>query len=135
VPSNAGGWQGPPLADYGRRLGAGAIDYLIPGLVAEVVSLGNRPLGFLAALLALAFQIYSKVLEGQTGQSIGKQVVGARTVMEATGQPPGVGIAIGRWLLHILDSLACCVGYVFPAFDAKRQTFADKIVRTVVIVA
>ena len=123
------------MADYGRRLGAGAIDYLIPGLVAEVFRLANAPLGALVGLLALAFQIYSKVLEGQTGQSIGKQVVGARTVMEATGQPPGVGVAIGRWLLHIIDTLACCVGYIFPAFDAKRQTFADKIVKTVVIIA
>ena len=87
----------------------------------------------LLSLAALGFTIYSKVLEGQTGQSVGKRIAGCRTVMEATGQPPGVGLALGRWLLHIVDAITCFVGYLFPIWDAKKQTFADKIVKTIVI--
>ena len=33
---------------------------------------------------------------------------------------------------HILDALPCYLGYLWPR-DRKRQTFADKIVKTVVI--
>ena len=127
------GYGAPPLADYGKRLLAGFIDYAAPSIAANILGLVVRPLGILLSLAALGFTIYSKVLEGQTGQSIGKRIAGTRTILEATGQPPGVGIAIGRWLLHILDSLACFVGWLFPLWDAKKQTFADKIVKTVVV--
>lgn len=34
-----------------------------------------------------------------------------------------------------MDSLACIIGWLFPVRDAKRQTFADKILGTVVIPA
>ena len=34
---------------------------------------------------------------------------------------------------RILDSLACYIGWLFPIWDAKRQTLADKIISTVVI--
>jgi hypothetical protein len=42
-------------------------------------------------------------------------------------------MAFARDICHILDSLACYIGWLFPIWDAKRQTFADKIVSTVVI--
>ncbi len=42
-------------------------------------------------------------------------------------------MAFGRDICHILDSLACYIGWLFPLWDAKRQTFADKIISTVVI--
>ena len=58
------------------------------------------------------------------------------------GQPPatpGTALApIGplnaflRDLLHTLDGFAY-VGYLWPLWDAKRQTFADKIMKTVVV--
>ena len=34
---------------------------------------------------------------------------------------------------HVLDSLPCYLGYLWPLWDAKRQTFADKIMSTVVV--
>jgi hypothetical protein len=47
-----------------------------------------------------------------------------------TGQ---AGMALARDSCHILDSFACYIGWLFPLCDAKRQTFADKIVSTAVI--
>jgi len=38
-----------------------------------------------------------------------------------------------RQLVHILDSLACYIGWLWPLWDAKSQTFADKIMNTVVV--
>jgi len=32
---------------------------------------------------------------------------------------------------HIIDGLICNIGYLFPLWDAKRQTIADKIMSTV----
>jgi len=48
-----------------------------------------------------------------------------------TGRPIG-GMAFVRDLTHILDSLACYLGWLWPLWDAKRQTFADKLIKTVV---
>ena len=55
-----------------------------------------------------------------------------------TGGPPavepkslGFGLSIVRQLAHIVDSLICYIGYLFPLWDAKRQTLADKIMTTV----
>jgi hypothetical protein len=43
------------------------------------------------------------------------------------------GRSFARDICHIRDSLACYIDWLFPIWDAKRQTFADKIVSTVVI--
>ena len=51
------------------------------------------------------------------------------------GQPVGFGLAIGRQFLHILDSLPFYIGYLWPLWDERRQTFADKVADTVVVQA
>ena len=72
-------------------------------------------------------------LAGKTGQSWGRKVLGIRLVGEATGQPIGAGMAFVRDLAHIVDSVICLIGYLFPLWDAKKQTIADKLVKTLVV--
>jgi uncharacterized RDD family membrane protein YckC len=69
---------------------------------------------------------------GRTGQSWGKKVLGIRLVRESDGQPIGAGLAFGRDLAHVVDGFLY-LGYLWPLWDAKRQTFADKICSTVVL--
>jgi uncharacterized RDD family membrane protein YckC len=42
-------------------------------------------------------------------------------------------LAIGRSFVHIIDGIPCYLGYLWPLWDAKKQTFADKIMGTVVV--
>jgi uncharacterized RDD family membrane protein YckC len=56
-------------------------------------------------------------------------------VKESTGQPVGFGFAFVRQLAHVLDSLPLYLGYLWPLWDDKRQTFADKVCSTVVVPA
>jgi uncharacterized RDD family membrane protein YckC len=42
-------------------------------------------------------------------------------------------MAFARDIAHIIDTIICFVGYLFPLWDAKKQTLADKIVKTLVI--
>ena len=91
-------------------------------------------LGAVLFLLPLAFFVWNTCLrQGRTGYSLGKGIVGIRLVGESTGQPIGGGMSFVRYLLHMLDSLACYIGWLWPLWDAKRQTFADKILSSVVI--
>lgn len=66
------------------------------------------------------------------GQTIGKEQLGLTLVSESTGQPIGTSKAFVRDIGHILDGF-CLIGHLFPLWDQKRQTLADKILTTVVI--
>ena len=86
----------------------------------------------LLGLAAFAFAVWNYgYRQGTTGSSIGKSAMKFKVVGESTGQPIGFGLSIVRQLAHIIDSLICYIGYLFPLWDAKRQTIADKIMSTV----
>jgi uncharacterized RDD family membrane protein YckC len=122
-------------ANWGQRVGAYLIDY-VPIFVIELIAAVTRSviIGLLAALVSLAWWIYNRCFQaGRTGQSLGKRTLHLRLISENTGEPIGAGMAFARDICHILDSLACYIGWLFPLWDAKRQTFADKIISTVVI--
>ena len=89
----------------------------------------------LGAVIALSFHLYNSVVrQGRTGYSLGKTVVGIRLVRISTGQPMGAALCLVRQLAHCVDSLLCYLGWFWPIWDAKRQTFADKIMSTVVVI-
>jgi uncharacterized RDD family membrane protein YckC len=69
--------------------------------------------------------------QGTTGSSIGKSILKFKVVSEQTGQPIGFGLSVLRQIAHGIDAVICYVGYLFPLWDAKRQTIADKILSTV----
>jgi RDD family len=87
----------------------------------------------LAALIMMAaYWIWNwGYRQGRTGSSVGKSVLRFRVVSERTGRPIGFWCSIVRTLLHIVDCLPLCIGFLFPLCDAKRRTVADKIMSTV----
>lgn len=119
------------LASWIRRVGGRIIDGIIFGGVPALIGLAtSRVLGNLLSLVGLLILGY---LNGARGVTPGKSVVGVRLVRDADGQLLGGGMGIVREIAHILDSLACLVGWLWPLWDKKRQTFADKICSTVVV--
>jgi uncharacterized RDD family membrane protein YckC len=124
-------------ANWGQRVGAFLIDVL-PNIVLGIIGyvIGNTAISLLFDLVIIAWWVYNRgYLAGTTGQSWGKKVMNLRLIGEATGQPIGFGMALLRDICHIVDTIICYVGYLFPLWDAKRQTLADKIIKTVVIPA
>ncbi|WP_099224732.1 RDD family protein [Mycobacterium persicum] len=86
----------------------------------------------LASLAILAYWVWNYgYRQGTTGSSIGKSVLKFKVVSETTGQPLGFGMSLVRQLAHFVDAIICYVGFLFPLWDAKRQTLADKIMTTV----
>lgn len=73
------------------------------------------------------------IRQGRTGYSIGKSTVGIKLISETTGQPIGGGMSFVRQIAHLLDAIPCYLGYLWPLWDGKRQTFADKLLKTVVV--
>ena len=125
-----------PYANWGQRVGAYLID-VAPIIVLDLI-FGRISilLSLFISLLGLGWTVYNRWFQaGTTGQSLGKKVLNLRLVSEETGQPIGPLMAFVRDICHFVDSIICFVGYLFPLWDAKRQTLADKMMRTVVIPA
>lgn len=134
---------GQPTGGYTawpQRVLSYLIDFalLIPAYIVYFIGVAiGDAFGMLIALVGLVGMIgivvwNSGFKQGTTGQSIGKGVIGTRLISEETGQPIGFGMAFVRQLAHILDGI-CFIGYLWPLWDEKRQTFADKIIKTVVV--
>jgi uncharacterized RDD family membrane protein YckC len=121
-------------ANWGQRVVSFLIDY-VPGFILGAIfaGAGVTSLAIIFYLLGLAWALYNAYLGGSTGQSIGKKAMGTRLLREDNGQPIGGGLGIGRYFLHIIDGLPCYLGYLWPIWDSKRQTFADKILHSVVV--
>jgi len=136
--------SGPPLASWGQRVGAALVDGLIGGgiylvgfLLGSVVGNASDAVGVflfvVAAIASIVFFFWNLVQQGKTGQTVGKKMLNIRLVRLDGINPPGVGLSIGRAFLHIVDQLPCYLGYLWPLWDEKRQTFTDKILNTVVV--
>ncbi|AYV31536.1 RDD family protein [Streptomyces sp. CJ_13] len=139
----------PPLAHWGQRFGAYMLDLLIivgpmylVGFINGVAtssssssdsSAGLSILSLITMLYAIGMGFFQLYKEGSTGQTIGKKALGISVLREADGRTLGFGFAFVRKLAHFLDSIACYLGWLWPLWDQKKQTFADKVCSTVVI--
>src|SRR5690349_12014241 len=142
----APGYGPAPVTGYAtwiQRVGAYIIDILVYvpfSILAVIFGRGTddatglptvNAAYYLFALVGLAAFGYNRWFLGGKGQSWGKQALGLRLVDANTGQPIGGGKAFLRDLAHFVDGIICYIGFLFPLWDEKKQTLADKIVSTV----
>jgi uncharacterized RDD family membrane protein YckC len=125
-------YAGAQLASWGRRVGGALLDGLIFGIPLLVIDLliGSRAV---ADVLDILLGLVLGYLNGAQGQTPGKRIVGIKVVRDADGALLGGGLGIVRSIVHILDAIPCLLGYLWPLWDNKNQTFADKIMSTVVL--
>jgi len=146
-----------PIAGFWARLGAYILDGILYGLLTIPFVLTGLILLFAAAgdcapsdtatscgtvdgapILSglvlilggfvLVFTIYVWQL-GKTGQTWGRRIVGIRVLLATTGQPIGVGKAIGRTVFAaVVSSQIFYLGYWWMLWDSDKQTWHDKIV-------
>lgn len=119
------------LASWGKRAVGALIDYA-PIWILELIFYRSTVLSSLLGLVGLAYLIYLGHLDGTTGQTPGKAIMGTRLVNQQ-GELIGSGSGIGRKIAHIVDSLVCLLGWLLPIVDSNRQTIADKIMSTFVV--
>lgn len=124
-------------ANWITRVGAYIVDYLVVlpfTVLAALLDSDGGALYYILLLIGVVVGIYNRWFQaGKTGQSWGKMALGITLVNESNQQPIGVGKAFLRDVAHIVDGIICYIGYLFPLWDSKRQTLADKIVSTVVV--
>lgn len=82
---------------------------------------------------SILFIIYIVYLEGTSGSTLGKQIMGLRVVDARTGGSIGIPKAILRYVGKIISGMLLLAGYIMAAFDKKTQALHDKIASTYVI--
>lgn len=142
------GASGAPLAGWGKRAVGFIIDvlpFIVVGFVINLVqaatmspdgdgSVAGLLFGLVGFVANIGWWIYNYgVLGGKTGYTVGRGIMGVQVVKESTGQPLGLGLGLVRYLAHFVDALICYIGFLWPLWDAKNQTLADKIMGTIAI--
>ena len=67
------------------------------------------------------------------GATPGKMAIGAKIVDARTGGAPSTRTLVLRFVAYIVSMLPLCLGFLWIAFDRRKQGFHDKIAKTVVI--
>jgi uncharacterized RDD family membrane protein YckC len=84
----------------------------------------------IAIVASIAYWVY---FWGTTGQTFGMKMLKLQVVDANTGAPIGIGRALVRWLMTIVNSWACYIGWIWVAFDARKQGWHDKVANSVVL--
>lgn len=85
-------------------------------------------------LLALAISVgYWVYFWGTSGSTLGMRLFRLRVVDAQTGGPIGIPRAVVRWLMTLVNSWACYIGWIWVAFDARKQGWHDKVANSVVL--
>jgi uncharacterized RDD family membrane protein YckC len=145
-------YQGRRLASWGIRVVSYIIDWLFgvlltaPGGVLIGVGAAVSHGGVRAALIAVGsvlvviggiIQIWqSGWRQGAVGQSWGKSITGLRTVGAHTMRPIGGPRGLLRWFVDTILGVVWILqllNYLWPLWDDRRQTWADKVAGSVVL--
>lgn len=76
--------------------------------------------------------LYFTYFHGTIGQTPGKMLFGLQ-VIQASGEKVTPGIAFLRWVGYIFSGLIFHLGFLWIAFDRKKQGWHDKIAGTLVV--
>jgi uncharacterized RDD family membrane protein YckC len=94
----------------------------------------SSPRGVVDFLLSVVFPIVAVlVFWFYRSATPGKMVFSIIIVDARTYQKPSTAQFIGRYFAYILSSLPLCLGFLWVAFDKRKQGWHDKLAKTVVI--
>jgi uncharacterized RDD family membrane protein YckC len=145
-------YRGRRLASWGIRVVSYIIDWLFGVLLTApggvLIGIGSSifhggvrgtliGVGTVLVVIGGVIQIWqSGWRQGARGQSWGKSITGLRTVDADTMRPIGGPRGLLRWLVDtILGAvwILQLLNYLWPLWDSRRQTWADKVAGSVVL--
>jgi uncharacterized RDD family membrane protein YckC len=129
---------------FWARTGASIIDSILMMIVCYPLLIavygwssfghGHGTRGVLDFLMTWVFPILVVLAFWKWKQATpGKMMIGARIVDAATGEAPSTGQMVGRYLGYFLSTIVFGLGFLWVAFDRKKQGWHDKLAGTVVV--
>lgn len=90
--------------------------------------------GYSGVLFEWILPIIAVLIFWQVKQSTpGKMLIGAKIVDAKTGENPQTGQLIVRYIGYYVSLLGLCLGFIWIAFDKRKQGWHDKMAGTVVV--
>ena len=89
--------------------------------------------GLISNLIALVITVGYYVYTWGTGTSVGMKAMGLRMVRADSGEAPGFGRAIVRFLVAYVSGIPLGLGYFWAIWDGQKQTWHDKAAGTIVV--
>jgi len=78
------------------------------------------------AVAIILFWIYRQATPG-------KMAISAKILDEATGKPASTRQLVGRYFAYYVSTIPLFLGFIWVAFDVKKQGWHDKLAGTVVV--
>lgn len=134
--------QEPKYVGFWARFAANFLDGILISILLSpsifLAATSIRPEGLIVAIAAfwgldILAVIILLVLWCKKQASIGKMAISAKIVDARTGGVPTKGQLIGRYFAYTLSALPLGLGFLFIAFDSKKQGWHDKLAGTAVI--
>ena len=119
-------------AGFWIRLGAGVIDLLIVGCIdGFIVYFFPAPIIWVTGglVISVAYWLSFWVWRGQTP---GKMAVGVK-IIRTDSSPVKWQCAVRRFLGYIVSVVTLFIGFIWVAFDGRKQGIHDKIADTYVV--
>jgi len=134
----------PEYVGFWKRVFATLIDSLVMIAVVVPIALavyGTQYLQLNAAGKTRAFDwlmngllvVAIIVLWRYRGATPGKMLVSAKIVDANTLGAPSTGKLIGRYFAYFVSTIPLCLGFLWIAFDKRKQGWHDKLAGTLVI--
>lgn len=115
------------------RVVAVIIDSIILGVVTAIFRFADDNTYF--GISTVIGWIYYSAMTATRGQTLGKMVVGIK-VVKVDGTQPDWTVAIVREVPgKIVSGIVFLLGFIWVAFDARKQGWHDKIAKTYVVSA
>ncbi len=119
-------------------LHAAAVTVTFIGLLIVGYEIGDAAAG-LGSMVAAYYltsvamnMFYFTWFHGTTGQTPGKRLLGLK-VVQTSGEPMNLRVAFLRWVGYLVSGLVLYLGFIWIAFDGRKQGWHDKIAGTYVI--
>ena len=143
-----------PVIGFGRRLVASLIDMLVITFLTFIMVIGlsllillvdiftayeypdrEFPVDTMTIWLGLIVSVFYFVGQwAKSGQTVGKMVMATR-IVRTDGSSVSLGQALIRYIGYLISGAALSLGFLWLAFDRKRQGWHDKIAGTYVLFA
>ena len=119
-------------AGFWIRLGAGVVDLLILGLVVGIIfCISSAPLIWVTSGLVISF-VYWLGFWVWRGQTLGKMAAGIK-IIRTDSSPITWKYALLRCAGYIVSTITAFIGFIWVAFDSRKQGLHDKIADTYVV--
>jgi uncharacterized RDD family membrane protein YckC len=132
-------------AGFWVRAGAIILDSILLGIVTipllfaiygqeEILNSDKSILGIADLLISYVLPIiYSVLMWNYKSATFGKMILKLKVVDEVTGLKPTFFQSLGRYIGYLISTITLFIGFIWIAFDSRKQGFHDKISKTVVV--